>query len=206
VARWPVSQLPEDGQLGKGERISHMDWIVGSWPQLATVAGKAALMYAVAVFGLRTGQRRTIAQWTITDFVTAVAIGAVVGRTSVASSESFVTGAVALLTLIVMHRLASTLRLHPALHRVFDHQVRVLVAHGELRRDQLRRCGLTENDVFSHLREKGVFDVADVEYLLYEAEGALTIVGRDRGDRAPLVEAALQRAVGVESGTPGILE
>lgn len=52
-----------------------MDWIVGNWPQLGIVAGKAALMFAVAVFGLRLGQRRTLAQWTIIDFVTAVAVG-----------------------------------------------------------------------------------------------------------------------------------
>jgi uncharacterized membrane protein YcaP (DUF421 family) len=176
-----------------------MDWIIGNWPQLATVAGKAALMYAVAVLGLRAGQRRTLAQWTIIDFVTAVAVGAILGRTSVASTESFVTGAVALITLVGMHRLASTLRLDPTLRRLFDHQVRVLIAHGEIRRGQFRHCGLTDDDVASHLREQGVFDVADVAYLLYEATGALTIVRRDQIDRAPLVEAALESAVGMGS-------
>ncbi|MGH9076436.1 MAG: DUF421 domain-containing protein [Acidimicrobiales bacterium] len=173
-----------------------MDWIVGNWQQLATVAGKAALMYLVAVLGLRVGQRRTLAQWTITDFVTGVAIGAVVGRTSVASTSSLVTGAVALVALIVMHRLSSILRLHSSMRRLFDHQVRVLVAHGELCHVQLRHCGLTRYDVFSHLREHGVFDVADVEYLLYEAQGALTIVRCAQDNQAPLVQEALAGAAG----------
>ncbi len=171
-----------------------MDWIVGNWPHLPAVVGKVALMYAVALVGLRAGQRRTLAQWTITDFITAVAVGAVVGRTAVASTQSFLTGAAALLTLIVMHRLASLLRMHPKLRRLFDHPVRVLVAHGELRTAQLRRCGLTDDDVFSHLREHGVLDVAHVKYLLFEAEGALTIVPRGTDDQAPLVQAALDRS------------
>lgn len=47
------------------------------------------------------------------DFVTAVAIGAIVGRTAIASTQSFVTGGVASLTLIVVHRLASVLRFPP---------------------------------------------------------------------------------------------
>lgn len=175
-----------------------MHWMFGGWPQLGTVAVKAALIYAAALLALRTGQRRTLAQWTITDFVAAVAIGAVVGRTAVASTESLVTGVVALLTLVVVHRLASTLRQRPALRGLFDHQVRVLVAHGELQRSQFGPCGLTDDDVFAHLRERGVFDVAEVEYLLYEAQGALTIVPRTPDNPAPLVREALAHAVSVD--------
>jgi len=174
-----------------------MNWIIGNWPHLGMVAGKAALMYAVALLGLRVGQRRTLAQWTITDFITAVAVGAIVGRTAIASTQSFATGGAALLTLIVVHRLVSLLRLHPTLRVLFDHEIRVLIVHGQLRSAQLRRCGLTDDDVFSHLRERGVFDVADVMYLLYEAKGALTIVRRDDGERAPLVQAALDRSAGL---------
>ena len=40
-------------------------------------------MYATAVIGLRVGERRTLAQWAIIDFATAVAIGAIVGRTAI---------------------------------------------------------------------------------------------------------------------------
>jgi len=129
-------------------------------------------------------------------FITAVAVGAIVGRTAVASTQSFATGAAALLALIVVHRLASLARLHPTLRKLFDHQVRVLVHHGELRGGQLRHCGLTDDDVFSHLRENGVLDVADVMYLLYEAKGALTIVLRGADGPAPLVQAALERSTG----------
>lgn len=176
-----------------------MNWIVGNWSHLGAVAGKALLMYAIALIGLRVGQRRTLAQWTIIDFITAVAIGAIVGRTAVASTQSFVTGAVALVTLIAVHRLASLLRLQPALRTLFDHRVRVLIANGELRQGQLRHCGLTHDDVFSHLREHGLVDIADVRYLLYEANGALTIVRRDAADQTPLVQAALERSTGFDS-------
>ncbi len=45
-------------------------------------------MYATALVGLRLGERRTLAQWSIIDFVTAVRIGAIVGRTAIAGSSS----------------------------------------------------------------------------------------------------------------------
>lgn len=116
-------------------------------------------MYATALVGLRLGERRTLAQWTILDFATAVAVavGAIVGRTAIADTQSYVTGAVALLTLIMVHRLASVLRLQPLLGGLADHRVRVLVEDGEIGRSQLRLCGLTDNDLYAHLRQQGVF-------------------------------------------------
>jgi uncharacterized membrane protein YcaP (DUF421 family) len=176
-----------------------MDWILGNWPHLGAVAGKAVLMYVVAIAGLRLGERRTVAQWAIIDFVAAVAIGAIVGRTAIAGRQSFVTGAVALVTLVVVHRVAVLLRSHPRFQKLFSHRIRVLVHDGKLRHRQLRLCGLTDNDVFAHLREHGVGDVADLRYLLYEAKGALTIVARDADDHAPLVQAALDSAIGFDS-------
>lgn len=173
-----------------------MNWIVGNWPDLGIVAGKAALMYAVAVCGLRIGQRRTLAQWTIIDFVTAVAIGAVVGRTAIAANQSLATGGAALLSLIAAHQLVSLLRLHPRLRPLFDHPVRVLVHDGTLRRGELRRCGLTDDDVSAHLRQHGIVDLDQVKYLIYEAAGQLSIVRRDTLPTPPLVQAALDQSVG----------
>ena len=64
-----------------------LSWVFGQWSQLGGVAGKAALMYVTALVGLRLGERRTLAQWTIIDFATAVAIGAIVGRTALAEGQ-----------------------------------------------------------------------------------------------------------------------
>ncbi|TWP37937.1 DUF421 domain-containing protein [Leekyejoonella antrihumi] len=172
-----------------------MNWFIGNWQHLGGVVGKAVLMYAVAMVGLRAGERRTLAQWRIIDFVAAVAIGAVVGRTAIASTQSFITGAVALVALLVMHRLASGLRRFPTMRRVFDHPLRILVHDGALRDGELRRCGINEDDVSSHLRQQGIGDLNEVKYLIYEATGQLTIVRNDTAS-TPLVEEALDRSAG----------
>jgi uncharacterized membrane protein YcaP (DUF421 family) len=173
-----------------------MSWLSGNWSQLGIVAAKAALMYAAALAFLRVGERRTLAQWTIIDFATAVAVGAIVGRTAIAGGQSYVTGAVALATLVAVHRVASLLRFNRFLGKIVDHRVRVLVAHGQLRRGQLRRCGLTENDLFAQLRQRGVFSLQDVRYVLYEAKGSITVVPEHDGSTDhPLVAAGLRDAV-----------
>lgn len=172
-----------------------MRWLTGDAGGLGVVAAKAGLMYVTALVGLRLGERRTLAQWTIIDFATAVAIGAVVGRTAIASTQSYLTGAAALITLITVHRLASLLRFQPLLGKLSDHRIRILVADGQVRRQELRRCGLTDNDLFSELRLRGVFDLSTTRYVLYEAKGGLTVVQVGQEDEQ-LVQAALEASVG----------
>ncbi|MCO5992959.1 DUF421 domain-containing protein [Actinoallomurus rhizosphaericola] len=181
-----------------------MSWLIGNWMHLGAAAGKAALMYGTALIALRLGERRTLAQWTITDFIAAVAVGAIVGRTAIASTQSFVTGAVALVTLIVMHRVVSGLRFHPLLRRLTDHRIRVLVAHGAIRRDQLAICGLTEGDLLAQLRQRGVFDLSGVRFVLYEAKGGLTIVpeSRSSAEYPDLVDLGLREAAGFPARPP----
>jgi uncharacterized membrane protein YcaP (DUF421 family) len=175
-----------------------MSWLIGQSPALWEVAAKAALMYATALIALRLGERRTLAQWTIIDFATAVAIGAVIGRTAIAGTQSYITGAVALCTLVAVHRVASLLRFRPVLGKVFDHRVRVLVEHGHLRQQELRRCGLTDNDLFTQLRQRGVFSLEHVRYVLYETKGSISVVHEEvPADPEPeLIQAALEDGTG----------
>jgi uncharacterized membrane protein YcaP (DUF421 family) len=88
------------------------------------------------------------------------------------------------------------LRFNPAFNKLTDHRIRVLAVDGTLRRAQLRLCGLTDNDVVSELRQRGIFDLADVRYVIYETKGGLTVVRRDAD--GPLVDTALQSAASTD--------
>lgn len=171
-----------------------VSWFSGHAGDVWAVAAKAALIYLVAVLGLRVAQRRTLSQWTAIDFAASVAVGAIIGRTALASNQSFVYGAVALVTLLICHSIAMFARFSRPLAKIVDHRVRVIVENGELRRGQLRICGLTDNDVVSKLRQSGVEDLADVRYVLYETKGELTIVRKD--EHGPLVASGLRDAAG----------
>lgn len=179
-------------------------WLGGQSDQLAAVAGKVVLMYAVTLFGLRLAHRRTLSQWTTIDFAAAVAIGAILGRTAVAVGESFLVGAVALTTLLATHWVVTMGRYQRWFAKAVDHRVRVVVDDGEVQRRQLRLCGLTENDLLSKLREKGVGNVRDLRFVLYETKGDLTIVPRGDPEAPvpPLVRSGLRDAAGHRSPEP----
>ncbi len=167
-----------------------MPELVGGAGDLGWVIVKAVLLFAVAVIGLRLGERRTLAQLGAFDFAVAVAIGAIIGRTATASSTSFATGAVALVTLLAAHRLVALLRRHSQIARILDHPPRVLVAHGKIDQRELARAGLTTADVYALLRQHGTADIAQVGYLLYETRGTTTLIDAD-GEPGPVMREGL---------------
>ena len=164
--------------------------LIGGASGLGWVAAKAVLLFAVAVIGLRLGERRTLAQLSAFDFAVAVAIGAIIGRGATSSDTSFATSAIALVTFLVAHRVVAIGRRHSQVVRLIDYPPRVLVARGELQGKELARAGLTAADVYALLREKGVSDLGQVGYLLYETRGAVTVISAGR-EPSPLVRDGL---------------
>ena len=170
-----------------------MPELIGGAGGLGWVVVKAVLLFAVTVIGLRLGERRTLAQLGAFDFAVAVAIGSIIGRTVTASDTSFLTGAVALVTLLAVHRLVALGRRHSRIARAVDHPPVVLVARGEIVEREAARAGLTTADVYALLRQHDVDDLSEVGYLLYETRGATTLVGADR-EPGPLTRDALSAA------------
>jgi uncharacterized membrane protein YcaP (DUF421 family) len=182
--------------------VTQVPELIGGAGGLGWVAVKAVLLFAVAVIGLRLGERRTLAQLSAFDFAVAVAIGAIIGRGATASDTSFATSAVALVTFLVAHRVVAILRRHSRVVRLIDHPPRVLVAGGELQGGELARAGLTAEDVYALLRENGVGDLGQVGYLLYEARGVVTVIGVGR-EPSPLARDGLN-ASGYHQARPHI--
>lgn len=153
-----------------------MGWLVGSWPDLWHTAIKAALLFGTAVLGFRLGRRRTLAELAPFDFVAVVSIGAIVGRTATAADSSYLTGMVALVTVLLAHAAVSHARQWRSVARLIDRPPRILVHDGQLVFAELARAGLTEGDLYAALRERGVHRLADVRLVLYETRGAFSVV------------------------------
>jgi uncharacterized membrane protein YcaP (DUF421 family) len=150
-------------------------------------------MFAVAVGGLRIGERRTLAQLGAFDFAVSVAVGALIARTATSASTSFATGAVVLVTLLLAHRVITELRRHHWLGSLVDAPPRVLIAHGRMQQRELGRAGLTHSDVYALLREHRVAAVEDVQYLMYESRGSLTVITTD-DEIGPVIRDGLRAA------------
>ncbi|MGV0611469.1 DUF421 domain-containing protein [Mycobacterium kansasii] len=133
-------------------------------------------MFVTAATAFRLMLRRTIAEFTPFDWVTAVAVGAIVGRTATASETSWLTGTAALLALIVAHDVVARLRFIPWVRRLVDPPVRVLIRDGHVDQRNLRRCRLTRDDLDAILREHGHDTTEDIRLALFETKGVVSIL------------------------------
>jgi uncharacterized membrane protein YcaP (DUF421 family) len=189
VAAWHGLRGTQAGSKG----VIRLPELVGGAGGLGWVVAKAVFIFAVAVIGLRLGERRTLAQLGAFDFAVAVATGSIIGGTAISPSVSLISGAVALVTLLVAHRLVAYARRRSQLARMIDHPPRVLVARGELQDRELARAGLTAADVYALLRRQGVDDLGQVGYLLYETRGMTTLIGANT-EPGPLMRDGLSAA------------
>jgi hypothetical protein len=133
-----------------------MSWFIGPGADLWHTAAKAVLLFVTAVVGFRFGERRTFAQLAPFDFVAVVSTGAIVGRTATAPDAAFSVGAVAQVVVLLTHRVVARLRRWTPVAALVDQPVRLLIADGAVRDDELRRTGLTRDDLYGILRTRGV--------------------------------------------------
>ncbi len=165
------------------------NWLFGSWPTIGYVACTTVLIYLSTVIGVRLGERRTLADMSAFDFVVAVAMGGIIARTATTRSPTYVQGVTAVLALVVAHRVLSWGRMRStSVRRVAERRPLLLLWGGRVLPDALRRAHVTEEDLYTVLREHGVRRVADVAAVILESRGAFSVIvrGTEGVDRALL--------------------
>lgn len=150
----------------------------GDWPHPFYAAVKALALFFTAAAAFRLSERRTMAEFTPFDWVTAVAAGAIVGRSATAADTSWLTGTAALLTLVTVHGAVARLRFNDRIRALVDPPVRVLVRNGELQHANLRRARITVADLDAMLRQHGLLTPSDVELALFESKGSVSVFRR----------------------------
>jgi uncharacterized membrane protein YcaP (DUF421 family) len=146
--------------------------------EVLAVAARAVAAYAVLLGLLRASGKRTIAEGTAFDFVLALVIGDMVddvllGKVSLAT---FAVGAGAL---TLMHTFVSWIKLlHPAIDRLVDGQAAVVLSHGVPVAAGLRREHMSEADLESLLRLRGISRERwnEVQTAQLEDNGAATVL------------------------------
>lgn len=152
---------------------------------LFTVAWHTAVIYLLLVVGLRFAGRALMAQFTALEYLVIALLGSAVETGLYAGSASLAAGLAAATTLLVLDRLLATvLARSRRLRAALIGSPIVLVRDGRLLEPQLRRAGLTEDDVRAAIRERGYERLDQVRYAVLEVNGAVGVVPAEgrRGD------------------------
>ena len=141
------------------------------------IALRTAAIYLVALIGLRLAGKREMGQMTVFDLVVLLLIANAVQNAMVGPDTSLTGGVLAAVVLLALNAVVARLRLRwPRLRRVIEGSPTLLVLHGEVLADHLRREGLAQETLEAALREHGVSEVRDVEMAVLEIDGSISVV------------------------------
>ncbi|AGF71215.1 DUF421 domain-containing protein [Corynebacterium halotolerans] len=131
---------------------------------------------------------RVLARLTVFDAVVLVMFGAVAGRVVIGHPPTLAAGVVGLATLMAMEAFFGAVRSTTGLRALLQGGPVVVVAHGEVVEKALRRTHLSRLDINAVLRRAGIGSLGEVQALIAEPSGELSLFRRGQPIDAELLE------------------
>jgi len=142
-----------------------------------TIILRSAIIYGAVLIGLRVSGKREIGQMAVLDLVVLLLISNAVQNAMVGQDTSILGGLVAGGTLLFINWLLSYLQVRvPGLRRALVGAPTVLALHGKTIPQNMRREGIDNEMLNAALREHGLPDVSEVEMVVLETDGSISVV------------------------------
>lgn len=144
--------------------------------ELFLVIYHSLIIFILLVVLARVIGKKFLAQMTYFDFVTAITIGTIGGAyvTSVAKGYYVLISPV-VLTLFVYLTSYLSMKSIPA-RKLIEGEPLIIIQNGKIFENNMRKVRYTEDDLLIQLREKGVFDLHEVEFAVLEPHGQLSVL------------------------------
>jgi uncharacterized membrane protein YcaP (DUF421 family) len=145
---------------------------------------RSVAVYTFLLVAFRLCGKRQLGQLSAFDLVVLLIISNVVQNAVIGNDNSLGGGLLGATTILLLNLLVAyvTFRFRRA-DRVIEHSPTVLVRHGRILRDNLRRERLGPRDLRAALRHHGVVSIRDIRYAFLEEDGHVSVItGRPRGE------------------------
>lgn len=162
--------------------------LFSGWDSVARTLVVGVAAYVALVIFLRISGKRTLSKLNAFDLVVTVALGSSLATALITKDVTLVDGALAFALLIALQFAVTWSSVRTRwVRRLVTGEPRLLLYRGRLLDDAMRRARLTEGEVLSAVRGAGIARVEDVEAVVLETDGSLSVVrGPADGDATSL--------------------
>lgn len=144
---------------------------------------RSVAVYLFLLVAFRLCGKRQLGQLSAFDLVVLLIISNVVQNAVIGNDNSLGGGLIGATAILLLNLVVAyvTFRFKRA-DRVVEHSPTLLVRHGRVLRDNLRRERLGPRDLRAALRHHGVVSIRDIRYAFLEEDGHVSVItGRPRG-------------------------
>ena len=140
---------------------------------------RSVVVYLFLLAAFRLAGKRQLGQMTAFDLVVVLVISNVVQNALIGNDNSLGGGLIGATVILVLNAIVAWVTFqHKPLERLVENSPTVLVRHGRVLRDSLRRERLSLPEFRAALRKQGVVSLKDVRYAVLEEDGHLSVILR----------------------------
>lgn len=152
------------------------DMLFQGWENIRRTLIVGLLAYVALVLFLRISGKRTLAKLNAFDLVVTVALGSTLSAVLLQSSIALAEGLTALALLIAMQYAVAFLSVRSTgFAKLVRSEPTLLARDGAFCAAQMRHSRITQSEALSAIRQSGGRTVADVETMILESDGSISV-------------------------------
>jgi len=140
---------------------------------------RAVVIYTALLGALRLFGKREVGQFTLYDLVLVLLVANAVQPAMTGPDSSLAGGLVIIATLILLNFAIGRLDRFRIFHKLFQPEPTLIIKDGHYLSDRMRREGVDADETAMAIREHGLSNVSEVSMGVLEADGTISIVGKD---------------------------
>lgn len=146
-------------------------------PLIVDITVRTLLVFAALLLVTRLEAKKQIGQLTYFHYVTGIVLGSIAAQAVVDRTIGLVTSLFALVLWVVLMATMSWVSLKSYRGRLLLEGEPTLVVHqSKILEENLKKLRLTHDDLMMMLRQKGIFQLADVQTAIVEPNGSLSVI------------------------------
>ena len=154
---------------------------------------RTIVLYLVLIMVIRLMGKRQIGQMEPSEFVVTMLVANLAAIPMQDGAIPLYSGVVPILTVLGLELTLTFLSLRSvALRKLLCGKPVILMENGNILQNNLRKTGVTLDELTGHLREKGVLDLQTVQYAILETNGNLSVFPYPKHMPASAKEAGIQ--------------
>lgn len=153
------------------------DLIFDSWKSIGNIVILSVLAYAAVVFILRITGKRTLSKMNAFDFIVTIALGSSLASVVLNNKVALADGLTLIFMLIILQFFISWLSVRIKSFKKFVTGTPTLLLYkGELFEKVLKKERILKEELYVVARSKGVSNLQDVDAIILETNGELTLI------------------------------
>jgi uncharacterized membrane protein YcaP (DUF421 family) len=175
----------------------HPPFFFDGWYLVGRTATLSVMGFAALFTMLRVSGKRTLSELNVFDFVFVVCIGSVFAATIIEKDVTLLEGLVSLGILIsIQVGLAKLAVYSKTAEKIINGEPTRVFTNGKYMYDAMRRERITEEEIRAAIRQQGVASVEEVDAVMIENDGSLTVAWQGKGSgKSALVDADNKREI-----------